>query len=277
MISKELLDRLIREIPSPPENAVRVLEVLRDSESTPSKVEEALRYDPGLTANILRMANSAYFGLPQRIGSIRQAVVVLGWKRVYDLVMVSCMSSVMDRPVEGYDLAKGELWRHSVAVSVTAELLAKELEIRGVDEVFTASLLHDIGKLLLGILIKEHMRDPEFFSKGDSSFDRLEKGLIGIDHAEAGAIVLERWGLPHRVVNAVRYHHNPEDSPKPDSMLDILHLADVTCLILGFTAGKEGLKYEPSSSVAKRLNMSSSILERASSLTLEKMNQLMRV
>lgn len=277
MISAEYLERLLKEIPSPHENAVKVMRVLKDSESTPSQVEEILRYDPKLTADILRLANSAYFGLPQRIGSVRQAVVILGWKRVYDLLMVSCMNSVMDRPVEGYDMEKGELWRHSVAVSVTSELIAKELGIKGAEEVFTASLLHDIGKLLLGMILKDRITDTKVFLEGHLGFDKLEKEYLGMDHAEAGAFVLTKWGLPERTINAVKYHHSPDDSPIPDSMLDILHVSDVTCLILGFTAGKEGLKYEPSSKAIKRLNLTSTILEKASSYTLEKMNQLMNV
>lgn len=277
MISTEYLERLVKEIPSPPENAVKVMKVLKDNESTPSQVEEILRYDPKLTADILRLANSAYFGLPHKVGSVRQAVVILGWKRVYDLLMVSCMNSVMDRPVEGYEMEKGELWRHSVAVSVTSELLAKELGIKGVEDVFTASLLHDIGKLLLGMIIKDRMPNKSIFLEDHMAFDKLEKEYLGMDHAEAGAFVLSKWGLPERTINAVRYHHSPDDSPVPDSMLDILHVADVTCLMLGFTAGKEGLKYEPSSKAIKRLKLNSEILERASSYTLEKMNQLMNV
>jgi putative nucleotidyltransferase with HDIG domain len=277
MITKEKLERLIRELPSPPQNALRILNVLRTPDSGAEEVEKALRYDPGLTAGVLKMANSAYFGLPQRIGSVKQAVVLLGWKRISDLVMVSCMNTVMDRSVEGYDMEKGELWRHSVAVSVTSEVLAKELNIQGVDEIFTASLLHDIGKILLSMEVKEQIKNPNLFFEGNQSFDSVEKEYIGLDHAEAGAEILSRWGLPERTINAVRFHHKPDDSPYPDNMLDILHISDALCIMMGFTAGKEGLKYQPSSNAVKRLSLSQLTMEKAATYTMEKMNQLLNV
>jgi len=277
MITKEKLERLKRELPSPPQNALKILNVLKDPDSGAEEVEEILRYDPGLTADVLKMANSAYFGFPNRIGSVKQAVVLLGWKKISDLVMVSCMNSVMDRGVEGYDLEKGELWRHSVAVSVTSEVLAQELGIKGIDEIFTASLLHDIGKVLLGMEVKEQIKNPNLFFEGSQSFDSVEKEYLGLDHAEAGAEILSMWGLPERTINAVRFHHKPDESPYADNMLDIIHISDTLCIMLGFTAGKEGLKYHPSSNAAKRLALSQLTMEKAASYTKEKMNQLLNV
>jgi HD-like signal output (HDOD) protein len=111
--------------PTMPEAGAKMLGVLEEPDTEISDIEEILRYDPGLTANILKLANSAYFGIPSKIGSLKQAVMVLGFKRLKQLVVASCVSAVMDKSVAGYDLPPGNLWRHSIAVSLAAEALVR--------------------------------------------------------------------------------------------------------------------------------------------------------
>ena len=139
----------VKSFPGMPTTAAKLLKMLKDSESTAAQIEDVLRYDAGLTANILKLTNSAYFGIPSKVSSVRQAIMMLGWKRVMQLVMTMCMSTVMKKPIPGYDLPQGELWRHSIAVSIAAENIVKALKIPDADEVFTAALLHDVGKLVL--------------------------------------------------------------------------------------------------------------------------------
>jgi HD-like signal output (HDOD) protein len=112
--------------PAMPGAGTQLLALLEEPDTTVSEIEEILRYDPGLTANILKLANSAYFGIPSKIGSLKQAVILLGLNRLIQLVVASCVSAVMDKAVDGYDLPAGDLWRHSVAVSIAAEALVKD-------------------------------------------------------------------------------------------------------------------------------------------------------
>ena len=116
----------VKAFPTMPEAGAKMLSLLEGPDTEISEIEEVLRYDPGLTANILKLANSAYFGIPARIGSLKQAVMVLGFKRLVQLVVASCVSAVMDKSVSGYDLPSGDLWRHSIAVSIAAEALVKD-------------------------------------------------------------------------------------------------------------------------------------------------------
>ena len=117
----------VKAFPGMPATAAKLIKMLEDSDSTAAQIEEVLRYDAGLTANILKLTNSAYFGIPLKVSSVKQAIVILGWKRLLQLVMTLCMSTVMKKSVAGYDLPQGELWRHSIAVSVAAEAVVKEL------------------------------------------------------------------------------------------------------------------------------------------------------
>ena len=139
----------VNAFPSMPAAAEKLLSLLENPNTSAIQIEEILRFDPGLTANVLKLTNSAYFGFPSKIGSVSQAVVLMGSKRLVQLVLASCVHSVMEKPVAGYDLPPGELWRHAIAVSVAAEALVKELKIPAADVVFTAALLHDVGKLVL--------------------------------------------------------------------------------------------------------------------------------
>ena len=131
-----------------PGAAIKLLALIDDPDMSVSQIEDILRHDAGLTANLLKLANSAYFGIPSKVGSVRQAVLILGLKRLIQMVIASCFGAIMDKPIPGYDLPPGELWRHAIAVSVAAEGLVHELEIGASEEIFTAALLHDVGKAI---------------------------------------------------------------------------------------------------------------------------------
>ena len=144
-----------RSLPMMSNAALKVLTLLRDHNSDAASFERAIRYNPVLTANILKMANSAYFGFNGKIGSIRQGVVFLGWKRLHQLLVASSVHAVMEQTVAGYELPKGALWRHSVATAVASEHLMRQPAAPVLEESFTAALLHDVGKLVISDFIVE--------------------------------------------------------------------------------------------------------------------------
>lgn len=266
--------RDVKSFPNMSGMAVKVLKLIDDPDTTISEVEELLRYDPGITANILKLTNSAYFGIPSKVGSVRQAVVLLGWKKLGKLVMTSCVNALLNKSVPGYDLPPGELWRHSIAVSVAAELLAKELEITANDVVFTAALLHDLGKLILGSYVREDFQAIEGAAGEGTPFQVAERQILGTDHAEVGSRLLESWSLPESLVRSVRWHHDPDASGESNAMIDLVHVANVLCLMIGIGVGREGLRYAPSPSATKRLGIKTRQLELVASQTLQWTNEL---
>ncbi len=276
MSRPELLDIMARvdSFPSMPGSASKLLKLLDNPDSTASQVEEVLRLDPGLTANVLKLTNSAYFGLPTKVASVKQAVVLLGWKTIFKLVMTSCMNAVMGKQVPGYDLSPGELWRHSIAVTAAAEGLMKELNIPPADEVFTAALLHDVGKLALGDFVREDIKELDALAAQGVSFQEAEHKILGADHAEIGAHILDNWSLPPAIVEAVRWHHSPDSAAATNTVIDIVHVADVLCLMIGIGVGREGLQYEPLPSATKRLGLRPAHLEMVASQTLQWVEEL---
>jgi putative nucleotidyltransferase with HDIG domain len=264
----------VKSFPSMPAAALKLLTLLKDENTSNAQIEQILRYEPGLTANILKLTNSAYFGLPTKIGSIRQAVLMIGWKRLTQIVLASCVSAIVDKPVQGYDLSAGELWRHSVAVSVASEILVKELKLSVSDEVFTAALLHDVGKMVLGRYVKEDIAMIDGEDMQDMPFEQVERSMFGIDHAEIGANILKRWLFPPGMISAVRWHHDPDSAPKSSQMIDVVHVADVLCLMSGLGIGREGLQYRPSLAACERIGMNEEHLEKVVSQTLQWANDL---
>jgi putative nucleotidyltransferase with HDIG domain len=264
----------VNAFPSMPGAAAKLLDLLDDPDTSLDQVEQVLRFDPSLTANILKLANSAYFGFPAKIGSIRQAVVLLGSKRLLQIVMTSCVGALMDKTVPGYDLPPGEILRHSLAVTVAAEGLVRELQIKEADEIFTAALLHDLGKLILGSFVKDDWGKIETEAAGGVSFEVAERTILGTDHAEVGAEILKNWSFPKGIIDAVRWHHNPENAEPKNSMIDVVHVANVLCLMIGIGVGIEGLHYKPSTEATKRLGIKPMTLEKIASQTLQWANEL---
>ncbi|MDJ0721139.1 MAG: HDOD domain-containing protein [Desulfobacterales bacterium] len=270
---QKIMDK-VEAFPSIPGSALRLLELVDQPDASIQDIEDVLRLDPGLTANVLKLTNSAYFGLPSKVGSVKRAVMLLGLKKLKQLIMASCMSAVMDKDIPGYDLPAGELWRHSIAVSVAAEGLVRELDLESGDDIFTAALLHDVGKLVLGQFIDDDYGAFKAAAGNNVSFERAEKEVLGTDHADIGARILEQWSLPAELVHAVRWHHNPEMAADILPMTDIVHVANMLCLMLGIGVGREGLQYQPSPVVTRRLGLKPFHLEKLASQTIQTMGEL---
>lgn len=250
----EILAR-VKSFPSMPGAGAKLLTLLEEPETSVSEIEEILRFDPGLTANELKLANSAYFGIPSKIGSLKQAVILLGLKRLIQLVVASCVSAIMDKSVPGYDMPSGDLWRHSIAVSIAAEALVKGKKRVGVEDVFTAALLHDIGKIVLGSFVKEEMEAIQSIAAKGIPFVVAENMILGTDHAAVGAHILAHWNLPADVINAVRWHHDPDSPDASNAQMDVVYLANVLCQTPDTSGPEAGHAVELSPAVIDRLGI----------------------
>ena len=253
-IREEILKSL-ESFPSLSPAATRVLPLLNSPDTTNvSEIESIIRYDPGLTANVLKLANSAYFGLPNTIASISQAVMVMGWKRMYQLVIASTVNGIMDNRVPGYDLERGELWRHSIAASVSAERIVEECGLAGVEEAFTAALLHDVGKLITGKFLDANISLMDAAVSRGLPFIKAERDILGTDHAQAGSWVLEHWSLPKPLVNAVRWHHEP-DRAAGDLVVDVVHVSNALAKMVGAQTPSEKDMDTLSPTALERVNL----------------------
>ena len=279
-IANDIPDKIMEKVssfPSMPQTGFKLRALLAEKDVSLDEIEGILRNDPGLSANVLRLANSAFFGVPRKVSSLKHAVMLLGVKRFAQIAVSASISKTMDKAVEGYDLVPGALWLHSRAVSNIAETLAKFKKFEETNDVFTPALLHDMGKLVLGEFLQEESQKIKSLLGGGVPLDIAENMVLGTDHAEIGAQILKKWSFPPELVNAVRWHHDPDSAGKTNTLIDIVHVADILCLMIGIGVGREGLCYKPSPLATKRLGIETTHLEMVASRTLQYVNDLCNV
>ena len=157
--------------------------------------------------------------------------------------------------IERKALSPGELWLHSIAVSNTAEALARHKKFAATNDVFTPTLLHDMGKLVLGQFVKEERQSIERIKAQGVPLDVAEHMVLGTDHAEIGALILARWSFPDDIVNAVRWHHNPERNKNSTTKSDMTYLSNLMCQPRGDSDSADSQPVMLSSAVLDRLGI----------------------
>ncbi|MGD0153521.1 MAG: HDOD domain-containing protein, partial [Thermacetogeniaceae bacterium] len=151
VISLEEIVREVNDLPTMPGIAVQVIRLTEDPYSTVKQLNEVICQDQSMTAKVLRLSNSAYYGYSRRIATIVEAIGVLGFSTIRDLVVAASVNNVLNREVQGYQIARGEIWRHSVTCAMTARAIARHVRFPAADRAFIAGLMHDIGKVILNI------------------------------------------------------------------------------------------------------------------------------
>jgi len=267
----------VEAVPALPTAATEVLELVQNPETGVAEVMAVVEQDPAFTAELLRLANSAYFAGPREICTLRDAGVVLGLNRVLQLVLATAVFPLVRQPIQGYDLPAGELLQHSVSVAVGAETVARILRLNAPPHTFTAALLHDIGKIVMGTYLEVDagpIRDLAIRER--IAFDAAEREILGVDHAETGAALLAAWGIPERVVEAVRWHHLPEGLFGDKTVVDLVHVADMLAAECGVGLGVDGLVYAPNPGSLERLGLDQPAAEAAAFALFQDFRSLQR-
>ena len=240
--TEQLLESAPEAIPLP-QTTVFLIRLLNQPESTVDDLTDVLEQDQALSARMLRVANSAYYGLPRQVTSLREAVVMLGRNTLRGLVFTASVMGVLGRQVTGYSLGQGDLWRHSISTAQAARFLADRAGVHP-DEAYVAGLLHDIGKIVLDQYMQEEFGEAmDLTRERGVPFDEAERRVFGVDHAEIGGALAEHWDLPSMLVEAIRYHHRPLEAGVAPALTAAIHVADIVCLELGVGLGRDGLQY----------------------------------
>jgi len=276
VIAPALVLSRVKELPALSATALRLAELARDARSGAADFERVVRPDPALTANLLRVANSAYFGLRCRAESVRQAVTVLGVKRVSEVAAAVALAPVIPSRLPGYELEASAFWLHSVAVAVLAERLSLQLGLRCPELTFTAGLLHDIGKLAIGAFVADDAPSILIRTRGGLPFVAAEQAVLGVDHGQVGGLVAEAWSLPPAAAAAARWHHAPGAAPEgaPQALIDLVHVADGLAHTLGLGADAGELARGVDAGVEDRLGFRVRDLEQTAGKSLDEIREL---
>lgn len=263
MSARDAICARVETLPELPISATRIVQLLQRTDVDVADILEVAEMDLGLTANVLRMANSAAYGARAEIRSLRNAIVRLGTRKVLEIVLLAVVGSRLRPPVVGYDLPRGKMLEHALAVGIVARELSFAAAFGDGDQAFTAGLLHDIGKVVLGEYVQVDAAPilSLAFERG-ISFQHAERAVLGIDHTEVGGMLLQRWGLPEEIVAAARWHHDPDEyDGGARAIVDLVHIGDSLSLMAGLGLGRDGLNYLPSSPALQRLNLKTEQLE----------------
>jgi HD-like signal output (HDOD) protein len=252
-----------------------LLDMLRNPEVDFGAAADKLRLDPGMTANVLRLANSARFGAARSIGSVRDAMVRLGLNRLFEVVVATHAAQQLAQPLAGYELQPAELLNHALWTALAAEELCKQAALPQPDMLFTAGLLHNLGKVVLDPFVRDHQAGLlELVRRGNCTFDAAETTLLGWSHAEAGAALLDRWHLPDVLVACARYQHRPQEAGLHQTPAAVIHVAQFLAYSEGVGAGVDGLHYQLADAAVKQFGVDKRMVEYIASQTLDKVNYL---
>ncbi len=273
MSYREEIIEQVNLLPPIPHVAMKLSVLLNDPEVDVNDLVDTVKYDPGLTARLIVMSNSAYLGGAGSITSLKEALVRLGTKQVYMFVVSTSVQPMMNNSLDGYGLTDGEMWRKSIVTAAAAEALEAKLGGSQRETIFTAAILHDIGKLVMdSFVLRESGPLSQGAHCGKSPFEHQETELLGINHNEAGARLLRQWGLPEEFVSVALWHHDPDIAERDRHLVDVVHLADSVCMSLGLGLGNDGLCYKLSSEAFARLGATEKMLQEVAVETLSDMD-----
>ena len=220
----------IRKLPSLPEIATKLMEVVNSPDTSADDAASLIKKDLALTSTVLRMANSAFYGMPRTISSVSSAVVILGFNTIRSIVLSASILKVFSSKgrVEGFNHQR--FWRHSILCAIGAKLIAKQLMhilMLDPESAFCAGILHDIGKLIFEQYVPEdYTKACQYAVNNKISLVKAEKEVMGITHTEIGNIISDKWALPLDLENALVYHHDPKNMDKSLNFVTTIHCAD---------------------------------------------------
>lgn len=264
------------QLPSIPDVVSKVVNMVNNPDVDFKQVAAEISKDQSITANILKLCNSAYFSKGKEIASLDRAIVTLGLKEVKDIVVLITCKQLLDKPVMGYDLGMGEMWQHNIAVAMLAKKIAVDGKNRHIsDVVFTGGIIHDVGKTVLALYVANTFKELiKVTQENKIPFTEAERLVMGFNHQDIGMRILEKWKFPDALKAIVQYHHNPEAAPKEHAVpVAIVHIANALCLMAGVGIGGDGLYHQMSDSALSVAAVSPADLEKYYSIIPEIVKQ----
>ena len=258
----------ISHIATLPEITLKIIELVEDPTSTAQDLHNIISNDPALCSRILKVVNSAFYGLPRQIGSISRAIVLLGLNAVKNIAIAASLTKLFRGGELCARFSAKDLWIHSIATAAAAKLVCDELKLNLSDEAFLAGLIHDIG-IMVEVQSMRHellqvFEEMTFDSDGAPTSDmrEVEERVLGASHEAFGAGLCDAWKFPRSFIYVTRHHHEPMELPLQDRALTaIVYVADRLAAVCGygFRTDLPSLDFDPE--VIETLNLSAEQIE----------------
>jgi putative nucleotidyltransferase with HDIG domain len=232
---KEFRKRLreVNNLPTLPGVVGKLTKMAEDPDTTTEQMGKVISKDHILAAKLLKLVNSSFYGFPQRISSVSSAIILLGFNVIKSLIISSSIFELM----EEQDV---ELWEHSLGCAVVCNVLAKRLGVSDPEEVSTAGLIHDIGKVAIKMeLVEEYKELCSLTEDKQIAMIAAEKEFLELDHAEVGGWLAKSWNLPPKLVEPISCHHDPRLAKSEQLASAIVHFGDVLIRGMGYGQGAD--------------------------------------
>lgn len=239
-ISAQALVQGSLELASLPEVVMRTIDLINDPDTSAAEIGQVIGEDPGLTARLLKIVNSPFYGFPSRIDTVSRAITVIGTLELLDLILAtSVVKTFRGIPSELVDM--DSFWQHSLYTGVIARILAGRMRAPSTERYFIAGLLHDIGSLAMYKLLPEECATTLRRARIElTPLHIIEQEVLGFDHGEVGGELMRAWHLPEGLVEAIRFHHQPLQAQTNPLETALVHLADVIACAIHDSASETG-------------------------------------
>jgi putative nucleotidyltransferase with HDIG domain len=210
--SNRMLDKIVAtigDLPATPAIIATLMNLTSDINTDIEKITKAIMADQSLTAKVLKMSNSSFYGRAREVKTLKEAIVILGFMTLHSLVIATATQALYQKTVD--DGVTGKLWEHGFATAIASRLIAQKAGFPFIDEAFVAGLLHDIGKLVLvQKMPSDYRKLVTEVEAMQGSFVKVEDAIFGFTHTQVGSLLLQKWSFPQELIDAVEQHHQPE-------------------------------------------------------------------
>ncbi len=229
--------KTVGDLPAVPEVVTKIQAIMSDENSGLKELAKVIELEPAIATKVLNLVNSAYFGLTQKVSSIQVASSLLGQEQLREVLTMAAISNLMDKTLMGYRVDSRQLWRHSLAVAFGSNIITRKRCPALEGEIFTAGLIHDMGKTILDKQVYDRKESFEMFmGDGERTFLDAEREILGFDHAEIASELCLKWNFVEEHAQAIRYHHYPSQS-QGNIFAYIIHVADCMAMKSDFGYG----------------------------------------
>jgi putative nucleotidyltransferase with HDIG domain len=228
----------IDDLPTLPRTVLKITELVNDPKSSVKDIARIITDDQVLTARLLKLVNSSFYGFPHRISTVNSTIVLLGFDAIRSLLLTTSVFDLFAGRNKKSRQDQEKFWDHSLGCAVGAKVIGNFLRHDKIEELFVAGLLHDIGKIV------EMLYLPDEFAKVVAATNKqnilmlnAEEKVLGYDHAEIGRLLADKWNLPNKLEQIIAHHHQPASAGSFIMEASIVHLADILCRALNMGYG----------------------------------------
>jgi len=257
---KQLVSR-IENVPTLPTVVARILAATQDSKTSAEDINRIILSDQALTAKLLKLVNSAYYGFPRRVGTVTEAVVILGFGTIRNMAVTASVFQEFGKKGSG-KFPRADFWRHCLGVGVISRVLARRMEMPNREDVFVAGLLHDLGKVVLDQHCHDEFLDAlDMVESTQRTLYEAEQEVFGVTHAEVGRWLAEHWNMPEFLCAAIGLHHRPGEAPERFPVVALVHVADVLARYKGIGNAGDRVQLPVQTEALERLKFKKEYLD----------------